>query len=60
MKTKCNSCGKKEVELMSKAEVKMLSGIIDTTIVNKIIDTFNDWTEQKYFICKACGYREKA
>ena len=59
MKSKCPKCGKKEVQLMSKANIKM-SNFIDPSILKKVLDMIDDWTKPKYFICGACGYRENA
>lgn len=60
MKIKCNSCGKKEAQLMSKADIKLTSNFVNATIANKVLDMIDDWTKPKYIICGACGYRENA
>ena len=61
MKLQCKKCGKREAVTVSKAEMKReLVGALSTTLIEKIHDTINDWTAQKYIVCKACGYYEKA
>ncbi len=59
MKIKCNSCGKKEAEIMSKMEIKT-SNFVDASIASKVLDIINDWTAPKFIVCKACGHTEKA
>jgi len=58
MKLKCKSCGKKQAELMSKAEIKTVNFLPDT-VIDKLLDMLDDWTAQKYIVCKACGHYEK-
>ena len=58
MKMKCNSCGKKEAQLMSKLDIKT-SNFVDSTVLNTVLNMINDWTEPKYIICGACGHKEK-
>jgi len=59
MKLKCPECGKKEMELMSKAEIKVcnFSAAVD---VNKIFTIIEDLFSPKYFVCKNCGYIKEA
>jgi hypothetical protein len=59
IKMKCNSCGKKEAQLMSKFDIKT-SNFIDTSVLNKVLGMIDDWTQPKYIICGACGHRENA
>jgi len=59
MKMKCNKCGKKEAQLMSKLNVTT-SNFIDSTVLNKVLSMIDDWTKPRYIICGACGYREEA
>jgi len=60
MKMKCNSCGKKEAQLMSKADIKLTSNFVNSAIASKVLDMLDDWIKPQYIICGACGYREKA
>ena len=59
MKVKCPDCGKKEMELMSKAEIKMCS-FTSSVDVNKILDIISDLFSPKFFVCKNCGYIKEA
>lgn len=56
---KCNSCGKKEAQLMSKLDIKT-SNFVDSTVLNTVLGMINDWTQAKYIICGACGHKENA
>jgi len=60
MKTKCKKCGKKEVQLMSKMDIKVSSNFVNSTVFEKVLNMVDDWTSAKYFICGACGYKEDA
>jgi len=59
IKMKCNSCGKKEAQLMSKLDIKT-SNFVDSTVLNTVLGMINDWTQAKYIICGACGHKENA
>ena len=58
MKIKCDKCGEREAELMSKAEIKMSSFSPD--IASKVLDIVADLFSPKYIVCKACGYTKEA
>lgn len=61
MKIKCNKCGKKQAELMSKVEIKTSNfSAVDTTVVNKILDMVDNLFSPNYIVCKSCGHVEKA
>ena len=55
MKLQCKKCGKKEAELMSKAEIKM-----NSFLANKLFNVIDDLLRPKYIVCKACGHYEEA
>lgn len=57
MKLKCKKCGKKEAELMSKAEIKT-ANFLPPTVVDRILNMFLDMIEQKYIVCRSCGHYE--
>lgn len=60
MKLKCKSCGQKEAVLMSKGEMKSgTNGFVSDAIFQKVLDMIDDWTSQKYIVCKACGHYEE-
>ena len=59
MKILCDKCGRKEVELMSKYDIKA-SKFTDNDIFLKLISIIEDLTKPKYFICKSCGYIKDA
>ena len=60
MKLKCSKCGKKEAELMSKAEIKSRrSNFASPALAEKLLDIADDWLGAKYIVCTACGYYEK-
>ncbi len=60
MKLKCRSCGEKEAVLMSKAEMKAgAKGFVSEAVFRKVLDMIDDWTSQKYIVCKACGHYEE-
>ena len=62
MKIKCESCGKKEAEIMSKLEIKNTSNFvgIDLSLVNKIIDLADNLFAPNYIVCKSCGHVKKS
>ena len=62
MKLKCKKCGKKEAEIMSKAEIRAAKDFIsiDSTVVNKILEMVDNLYSPKYIVCKACGHVEEA
>ena len=62
MKLKCNKCGKKQAELMSKMDIQSSSNFTDvsTNIFNKILNIVDNLYSPNYIVCKACGYVEKA
>ena len=59
MKLQCKKCGKREAELMSKAEIKIAKGI-DSTIVDKIVEMVDNLFSPNFIVCKACGHIEEA
>lgn len=60
MKIKCPSCGKKEMELMSKAEILIkkdsLNGFVNETILSTVVRLAMDWLVPNKYVCKNCGY----
>lgn len=62
MKLKCPSCGKKEAELLSKAEIKMRKNtlaFLPPTVFENILGMIDDWTSAKFLVCGSCGHFEK-
>lgn len=59
MKVKCPSCGKKEMELLSKYEIKA-NKFVSSAVFSTVASLVKDWMVPSKYVCLNCGHMENA
>lgn len=59
MKLKCPSCGKKEMEMMSKYQIASNS-FVNPMVFATVLNLVKDWIVPSKYVCRNCGHMQDA
>ena len=59
MKLKCPSCGKKEMEMMSKYQIAS-SSFVNSVVFTAVLNLVKDWIVPSKYVCRNCGHMQNA
>lgn len=59
MKLKCPSCGKKEMEMMSKYQIAS-SSFVNSVVFTAVLNLVKDWIVPSKYVCGNCGHMQDA